>query len=341
MAIGILVTLMAVSCVQTRSLTIDIPFPASRELPQQIQSLTLVSQAVNDQFDDLTADSLQKIFYNKNFRLDTVLYDYHMADTTLKALGELLFESGRYDYVIPENRFISSSRILGMANEMPWETIEDYCATFQTDALLSLDYLKTRVLTDYNNETNFNPFQGGFYAYVVASMKIYYEALFRVYDPVEKKILLREFISDTLYWEEVDLETSDLFRRFTPVKNALAETGIVAALELSGRIAAQWRPENRSYFIAQQKHFREANQLAYSGDWQSAVSLWKETAEKTKSKTLKSKALLNVALGYEILGDLDTAIYWALESYEIMFRPLTYEYLEILKRRKSEIKNTQ
>ncbi len=115
----------------------------------------------------------------------------------------------------------------------------------------------------------------------------------------------------------------------------------MAALELSGRIAAQWRPENRSYFTAQQKHFREANQLAYSGDWQSAVSLWKETAEKTKSKTLKSKALLNVALGYEILGDLDTAIYWALESYEIMFRPLTYEYLEILKRRKSEIKNTQ
>jgi len=119
MAIGILVTLMAVSCVQTRSLTIDIPFPASRELPQQIQSLTLVSQAVNDQFDDLTADSLQKIFYNKNFRLDTVLYDYHMADTTLKALGELLFESGRYIYAIPETRFIPPSPILGMANELP------------------------------------------------------------------------------------------------------------------------------------------------------------------------------------------------------------------------------
>lgn len=54
-----------------------------------------------------------------------------------------------------------------------------------------------------------------------------------------------------------------------------------------------------------------------------------------------SKVQLNIALGYEILGDIDNAIGWALKSYETMFRPLTYEYLETLKKRKNELKNTK
>jgi hypothetical protein len=103
----------------------------------------------------------------------------------------------------------------------------------------------------------------------------------------------------------------------------------------------RWRPERRRYFIKGNAGFRQANQFAERGDWLNAVLKWTEVAEKASSKTLKSKAQLNVALGYEILGDIDMAIKWALESYETMYRPLTYEYLEILRRRKNEIKNTK
>jgi len=337
----LLLAMAIISCVPTRTLLIDIPLPAQQELPSSIQSLTLVSQAINDNYTNVSADSLQSLFYKKNFNLDTVVYDFQMADTTLKALGELLFESGRYDYVIPEDRFSASSATLGMTNEMPWEKVSWFCETFQTDALLSLDHFKTKVITRYKNKTYFNPFQGGFYSAATASMKIYYEALFRVYEPIEKKVLLRQFISDTLYWEDQDVSTSNLFKRFTSVKDALSETGIVAALELSEKIAARWRPERRKYFTAGKVLFREANQLAEQGEWQTAISKWKEIAENSGSKIRKSKALLNMALGYEMLGDLDRAVYWALESYKTMYRPLTYEYLEILKKRKTELKNTK
>jgi hypothetical protein len=77
------------------------------------------------------------------------------------------------------------------------------------------------------------------------------------------------------------------------------------------------------------------------GNWATAVEKWKGIAEKAGSKTLKSKAQFNVALGYEILGDIDLAIQWALNSYNTMYRPLTYEYLETLKRRKNELKETE
>jgi hypothetical protein len=337
----IIAGVLTYSCIPTKSLVIDIPIPASGELPENIQSLTLVSQAIDDDFTNFHTDSLQKQFFEKRFNLDTVIYDLQMADTTLKALGELLFESGRYDYVIPENRFLESPKTSLLATELPWNTVRDFCKTFETDAVLSMDYLKTRVVTQYKNETFFDPFQGGFNSAARAGMKIYYEALFRIYDPSEEKILLREFITDTLYWDDTDTSARSLFSRFTPIKQALTETGIVIALELTDKIAVRWRPESRRYFVKGNANFRQANQIAERGDWLTAVSRWTEIAEKAGSKALKSKAQLNVALGYEILGNLDLAIKWALESYNTMYRPLTYEYLDILNRRKNELKNTK
>lgn len=329
--------MLMVSCLPTRSLVVDIPQPAQKELPASVQSLTLVSQALDDNFSDLDSDSLQKIFYENRFSLDTIIYDYQMADTTLKVLGELLFESGRYDYVIPEARFIKPASEVRPATELSWNDVSALTDTFNTDAVLSLDFLRTRIVTDYDNETFYTPYEESFYSTVNASMRIYYEALFRVYDPEQNSVLLREFVRDTLYWEDADVSVNALFNRFTPVKQALSETGIAIALDLSEKIAVRWRPERRRYFTTGNSQFRQAGQSAMQGDWLTAVEMWEKVAQEASSKSLRSKAQLNVALGYEILGDVDQAIEWALMSYETMYRPLTYEYLETLKRRKNEL----
>jgi hypothetical protein len=128
-----------------------------------------------------------------------------------------------------------------------------------------------------------------------------------------------------------------LFERFTPVKQALTETGINIALDLSEKIAVQWRPERRRYFTFGNAAMRQADVAASAGDWVKAVDAWINISENARSKSLKSKAELNAALGSEILGNIDVAIEWALKSYSTMYRPLTYEYLETLKRRKNEI----
>ncbi|SHI82284.1 hypothetical protein SAMN05444280_106120 [Tangfeifania diversioriginum] len=331
--------ILGYSCVSTQSLLIEIPEPAPKNLPANIQSLTIVTQAVDNNYSDLSSDSLQNIFYEKNFRYDTVVYDFQMADTTMKALGELLFESGRYDYVIPENRFLPPQRSSFFGLPLPWDTIKNLAQTFETDAVLSLDHLKTRVVTDYGSESYFDPFQDGFFSAATAQMQIMYEALFRVYDPAQEKVLMREFLRDTLYWEDTDVSTRNLFTKFTPVKQALTEAGISIALDFSEKISMIWFTEQRNFFIKGNTEMKQATQLANSGDWQTAIALWKEISENAGSKTLRSKAQYNIAVGNEILGDLNAAVSWALKSYNTMYRPITYEYLQILERRKSELKN--
>lgn len=327
------------SCIPVKTLTVDFPVPAEKELPDTIQSLAIVAQYNNEKFSDLPGDSLQKILYKKKFNLDTVIYDLMMADTTIQVLGQLLFESGRYDYIIPENRFIEPEGQPQASSMLSWNQVNSICKIFNTDAVLSLDHIAARVITSYGNKSYYDPYMSGFYSLAAVEMKIGYEAIFRVYDPKGEKILHREFIKDTLIWEDADASLHNLLKRFTPAKTGLIEAGIEIALDLANNISVQWLIQRRKLFIRGNSKMKYAADLAASNNWLTAMTVWKEIEEHTKSRSLKSKALLNTAVAYEMLGDIDQAISWALKSYKTQFRPLTYEYLEILKIRKRESKN--
>lgn len=333
----LLLTVALFSCVSTKPLFIEIPQKSQKELPENIQSLLLVARIVDESYTDLKTDSLQKLFYLQQFDYDTIINDIQAVDTTLKALGELLFESGRYDFVIPENRFLNFEKNAFITKEMQWEEVKSLCDTFKTDAVLSLDYLKMRVSTNYDKNETFDSGSNSFMSFAEAQMQVSYEAIFRVYDPRTEKVVRRQLMRDTLYWEDADYTLNALFKRFTPVKTALTETGISIALGLSNEISTKWRPERRSYFTKGDATLKQAEPLVNSNQWETAIVLWKETAENAKSKSTKSKAEFNIALGYEMLGDVDLAIEWALKSYNTMYRTNTYNYLETLKRRKNDI----
>ena len=332
---------ISVSCISTKTLTIEIPQQSRNELPQSIQSLTLVNRTVDGSFNNLDTDSLQKIFYLQNFNYDTIINDIQASDTTLKALGELLFESGRYDFVIPENRFLDFEKNSFLNMPMEWEEAKELCEIYNTDAVLSLDYFKTRVSTEYKKESFYDPVRDGFAWASFAEMKVSYEALFRVYDPVQEKIIMREFFSDTVTWEDAAGSVGVLFERFTPVKTALSEVGIAIALDFSGKISTTWHRESRKLFVKGDANLKQAALFAEDNKWETAMTLWMETLKNTNSKTIKSRAEFNIAVGYELQGEINEAISWALKSYETMYRQVTYDYLEILKRRKYTLKRQQ
>jgi tetratricopeptide (TPR) repeat protein len=340
-AILFLTAFSMLSCVSTRSVLIDIPHPSPKELHESVQSLTLVSRVPDADAEDIHADTLQKIFYKSRFNLDTVIFDKQMADTTMKALGELLYESGRYDFVIPVQRFVSTGKSSSPSSRLSWDLVRDLTESMNTDALLSLDHLKTRIITKYTSEAYYDPHLNGFYSAAKAEMKIGYDAVFRVYYPAVRKIILEETLSDTLFWEDADVSARDLFERFTPVKRALTEAGITIALDLADKIAVRWYTVTRRYFTRGNEVIRQSNQLINSGRVEEALVMLNEAEQKTGSKSLRSKIQFNMAVCYEVLGDIDQAIYYALESYHSQFRTLTYEYLEILKSRKDKLKNQQ
>lgn len=326
------------SCVSTKNIYIEIPVQAKKELPAEIQSLTLVNRTVDNRYSDIKSDSLQKLFYLQKFNYDTVIYDLSAVDTTLKALGDLLFESGRYDIVIPEDRNLPFKRNAFLTSEMEPAEVQQLCTDFNTDAVLSIDHFKTRVSTKFTRHRLVSAiFSDEYVPNVEAQMAVIYEALFRVYDPVKERVISREFLRDTLYWSDYGPTTRELMQNFTPVKQALSEAGIAAALDYSDKIGVIWRNESRNYFPRGDANLKKAALFVQSGEWQTAIALWTDTAEKSKSKALKSKAYFNLAVAHELQGNIDKAIDFALKSYKSMYRLITYEYLELLKKRKKEL----
>lgn len=328
--------LMVCSCVQTRTLTVEIPEQAAKNLPDDIQSLTIVNRTVDGKYYDYPADSLQNMFYRKQFELDTVVYDLQAADTMLKVLGDLLFESGRYDIVIPDDRFLEINGG-STGSTMSWDEVSDLCERFNTNAVLSIDSYKTRIVTDARVESFYNPLTGGSFGVTLAQMRVDYEVLIRVYDPASRRVILNEIQNDSLFWADTYSSLQGLVDQFTPVKQALTEASIVVALDLSEKIATNWRAEQRNIFVKGKKEFDTSATMAFGGNWNEAVTVWEQIAESSKSKTQKSRAEFNIAVACELFGDIDGAIEWALRSYNSMYHPMTYEYLENLQRRKNTI----
>ena len=253
-------------------------------------------------------------------------------------MGDLLFESGRYDIVIPEDRFLKFERNSFFTKEMPWNEVDELCTTYNTDAILSIDHFKTKVSTKFKKEAFYDPLSDSFSAASSAQIAVYYEVLLRVYDPGNEKIHIREFIRDTLVWEDGDLSTKALFTRFTSIKSALSQAGIAVSLDFTELVSTVWRDEERQYFSKGGTELKHASLFIEDNNWKSAMAIWKDIAENSKAKSLRSKAEFNMAIGYELEGNLEQAIVWALKSYKTMYRMVTYEYLEVLERRKNELK---
>lgn len=325
------------SCSPMSYLPIEVAGKPPETIDPRIQSLTLINRATDYRFENFSRDSLQQTLYKKQFKADTLLYDSKSADTLLIALGDMLFESGRFDIVIPEVRQINPAIARAYPVALDWEKADSIATTFNTDAVLSLDHFRTRLITNYEKETLYDQMSNTFYSGFYAHMKVGYEALFRIYYPAEKELTKNILVADTLIWEDADTDIRILFRRFTPAKDALAEAGIHAALRLSEKIAPVWQRVNRSYFSKGHPLLEEAHQKIMNQDWESAAAIWTELTGSGFSKDIRSKAEFNLALANELFGDLDQAIEWGVKSYMTRYRPVTHNYLETLNLRKKKL----
>jgi tetratricopeptide (TPR) repeat protein len=323
---------------QLKKFTVEIPVPPKFELPDSIQSLTIMNRSLTSEFNDFDEKQLQLDFYKKNFEVNALLLDSTAADTTIKVLGELLFDSQRFDVVIPVDRNIY--RLLPY-NEKPkpleWEFVDEICQTYNTDALVVLEDFAVRTVTGYDTGTEYDGFQS--YKYHYASMDFYSMAHWRIYEPSSETILVDVLMNqDTIFWDNYDYDLVELFKALPTVKEATIQTGIKIALDFSDIIAPRWKSDTRYYYVVKNKKVDESVQLAAQGKWDEALDNWLKYADHGNRST-RSKIMLNIALGYEMTGDIEKAIEWAKKSLSVSYREVTNHYIKELLKRQAMLNN--
>lgn len=319
------------------SLKIENYKPAPEELPNDIQSLTLMNRSMNKQFSNFKQDSLQNYFYRNNYQLSKIILDSMACDTTLKALAALMFESGRYDVVIPVDRnFKRSLPFYQIPDTLSGEQVDQICHDFNTDGLMVLDRFSTKVTADYSAEKEQ---QNGMEPTIsrYATLDLNYYAFFRIYKAGQKGVVKTIEINDTIYWENADYTVDGLFSKMPPIKQALISAGIKIALDVADRISPDWVPAERGYFLLNRKN--DKGQLYMSNDSIAEAEKYWNAFTLSKNKNTRSKAEFNMALASELKGNLDTAIQWAIKSYYTMYRHQTEAYIKKLEARKKITEN--
>lgn len=323
-----LIGLASVSCKSYyTTLTIETPIPSKEELPSEIQSLTLMNRSINSQFLNHNEDSLQSYFFRNGYQLSQIVLDSVATDTAIIALSALLFESGRYDVVVPVERNIYRSLSYEMLPDTLSPTqVSEICAIYNTDALMILERFSTKLMADYSREqvlANSNNY------FFYATLDLKYNAFFRIYKPGIGTPIKEIELIDTISWESSDDSQERLFRKLPSVKQALINAGIKVALDIDSKISQSWSSEKRGFYLFDRKNDL-GQRLMNENKTEEASAFWKEKAQSTNKK-IRSRAEYNLALANELDGNIDQAIEWGLKSFYSKYHYQTEVYLKKLK----------
>ncbi len=332
----LLIVVFFVSCSKYRVITVENQVPPPISIPDEIQSLTLMNRSMSEEFTNIQEDTLQKYFYKNAFSMRKFILDSLAADTCLKAIGELLFESERFDVVIPENRNIYRGMKYSMvAPPLESNYVKNICDLYNTDALLVLERFVNLVSTDFSAEMYNMQLSNSDYFYY-GSFDIIYNGYFRLYQPKEQSVVKELIVTDTIYWEHGDISQKKLFAQLPSIKAGLINAGIRVALDLDEQLSPAWLTDSRGYFIIDPKNATEMEML-FNQEWDKLSIYWNDFI-KSKSKQIKSKAEFNMALASELNGDIETALDWAIKSYKTKYYAQTDEYIKKLKKRLDRLK---
>ncbi|MFV0521372.1 MAG: DUF6340 family protein [Mangrovibacterium sp.] len=323
----VLITLS--SCTSSfRNIVIETSHPSAQMLSNDIKSLTLIDRATTADFNTYDEKKTQQYFFDNNFNTNALMLDSLATDTTLKVLGQLLYDSGAYDVVIPEERFYShDKKFYEMPASLSWDEVNRICSDYNTDAVLSVERYYNKIFT------SFESYDG---EYGAATINSAYNVVANIYNPSTREITQQVVASDTITWQQSGSSTKKIFLNLPSITNCVIQTGIQSALDIDARISPQWKRENRIFFTLD-KDDSSGNKvidLANQQEWLKLYEYWLPF-EQSKKSSVKSKAEFNLALASEMLGKIDESLTWIEKSLNTKYTQQAKNYMNTLLKRNS------
>lgn len=326
---GLLFVCIGLAIFSCSSVKIEIQVAVLPEYPiaEDIQSLLLLNRSMTNQFTNNKIDTLEKILISKTLQLDSVFQDSIATDTVIQVAAKALFESGRFDVVIPKEPNIVRTDNEAITNPLNTSFINELCSDFKVDGVLVLESFAESLTTKYyenRSDVNFLEISG-----YIATTDLSYLSDWRLYRPNDFKSVIRFQIGDSIFWDGNNYVLKTLYSQMPRTKEALIGGGIAAGLKIAGYISPSWVNQSRYYYLTDKAEIDAAVPLIKNNKWEEATAIWtKYTA--IPSKTIRSKVEFNLSLAAEMNGDLDLAIEWGQKSYKTRYNKATEVYLKIL-----------
>ncbi|MCK3685016.1 DUF6340 family protein [Maribellus sp. YY47] len=301
-----LVILLALfsSCTVYKEYQIEVFQPGKITIPQNSKSAAIVYRNFK-----YTNDTLIH-YYKDDYRLKKAVNDPENLDSVLVSQA--------------------MQKLAGnLKNHQTFETIHIFPELFKThrgDKLPPLNYDLIENITDKSNSDlmisleTYSCFYNE-YSYTAEmptkSNEVITAAVWAVYDPVEKRMLDRKTMIDTVFWNGYDDQGNYQRKTLLPPRiTALKIASQMAGENYAKRFFASWQTANRMYSVPPLPDFASAETYLQKGEWDNAILLWKRYVGDDNGK-IAIQARYNMALAYEMKDDMDTASSWLTAAMQL------------------------
>lgn len=327
----LIVTLVLTSCSTPRMFTtLDLLRPADVTFKPEAKHVLIVNNAVTQ------ADNMG------HYRLNNVTGD--TISESLKFDSAAVFCNASLYEGLEESQFFNSVQILYVKQNftnnfhkiapLDKEKVRTLCDIYNVDAIISLDHVLTR---DYTGEYYYTD---TYNTYAALHIDVY--STWSIHYPDDSKPAYFQY-ADEFSWE--DRTISRLPDRY----DALVDASLLTGSNVVDRLIPRWEKQERYFYTPKKPLMIQAMDSVAHRNWEAAILLWQKAANETKNSSLKFYAVNNIAIAYEVLGDYDKAIDYALQAVHLYEHVFVFnisqhqgiysalEYLEFLKKRKEEI----
>jgi hypothetical protein len=327
----ILFLIVLASCSSLRNIGIEVSYLPQYPISEDVQSLAIFNRSMSSLFTNHNADSLEKFFINKRMELDTLFMDSIASDTVIKVVAKAMFESGRYDVVIPKEKNLYRYNFYDLDTPLDNEMVNQFCDDFKVDGILVFEDFIENLKVAYTMTPGV-----GDYAVYNAATDLASLGDWRLYRKDPAKKVIRFQVADTINWKGYDYAIEPLYRNMPTIKDALVNGGIASGEKMANYICPKWVKQTRYYYLTGKNEIDAAVPLILENRWKEAEAIWmKFTGE--SSKIVKSKVEYNLALAAEMRNDFDLAIEWGIKSFKTRYSKPAEVYLKTLDLRKKQI----
>lgn len=254
----------------------------------------------------------------------------------LGALTEDLENNGFFSTVKLAPKSVNPSGNFSIINPLDTSTTNQLCKLYNADVILSLDKIKVNddISEYYLNETS--TFLGVF--------EVRYESYWSIHYPNKTDVTPIQF-KDTIYWESETYIRKKVMADLPKRIDGIVDGALNVGKKSVGRLLPYWDKVDRYFYNSQNKYIKQGIDSVYVKNWDSSILSWKKALD-SKNAMTQAYAANNMAIAYEISGNIDKAIEYATLAYNSVGKSYYgdyklfarfYEYIQELNRRKKDI----
>jgi len=208
-------------------------------------------------------------------------------------------------------------------------TIKNILQTNNACLLISMDYFNVYFDENIQETRQESSIDYGGATIYLASRKAVFRAILRVYDN-NGLIQVFDFSHEPIYHASGNTK-AEAFVNISRTQNFTINWGNAFARNIINQLFPPQMSTIRNIYVNTNKDFKIAYKYLKEKEFKKAKEIYEKYIEIDNDKILKAKAIYNLAVVYELLGEPEIAISLAEQSYDIYKHDLAWSYINYLK----------